>query len=69
MKKIIYYAAIGMMVPTFVIVIFYKDQYPELAMGLAVGGIALLALVTFVDFGKKGISNKNKKNEDPPQQL
>ena len=58
-----------MMVPTFVIVIFYKDRYPELAMGLAVGGIALLALVTFVDFGNKGISNKNKKNEDPPQQL
>jgi hypothetical protein len=51
-KKIIYYGAISLMIPTFIIVIFYKDKYPSLAMGLAVGGIALLALITFVDFGK-----------------
>lgn len=68
-KKIVYYVAIGLMVPTFVIVIFYKNQYPELAMGLAIGGIAMLAIVTFVDFGKKGPPSNNQRREDPPQQL
>lgn len=67
-KKLIYYAAIGLMVPTFVIVIFYKDRYPELSMGLAIGGIALLALITFVDFGKKN-GGKPGRNNEPPQQL
>ncbi len=66
-QKIIYFVAIGLMVPTFVVVIFYKDRYPELSMGLAIGGIALLALITFVDFGKKGKGKGNK--HEPPQQL
>ena len=67
-KRLIYYSAISLMVPTFIIVIFYKDRYPELSMGLVIGGIALLALITFVDFGKKG-GGKPKQNNDPPQQL
>lgn len=61
-KQIIYYAAIGLMIPTFIVVIFYKDRYPELAMGLVIGGIALLALITFGDFGKK------KSDKDEPHQ-
>ena len=64
-KQIVYYAAIAMMVPTFIVVIFYKDSHPQLAMGLAIGGIALLALITFVDFGEKDKIDK----KDPPQQL
>jgi len=67
-KRLIYYGAIGLMVPTFIIVIFYKDRYPELSMGLAIGGIALLALITFADFGKKD-GGKPRQNNDPPQQL
>ncbi len=46
-KKVVYYAAIGLMIPTFIVVIFYKDKYPELAFGFVVAGIALLALITF----------------------
>lgn len=46
-KKMVYYAAIGLMIPTFIVVIFYKDKYPTLALTLVVAGIALLALITF----------------------
>ncbi len=43
----VYYAAIGLMIPTFIVVIVYKDKYPTLALTLVVAGIALLALITF----------------------
>lgn len=62
-KTFFYYTAIALMIPTFIIVIFYRDRYPILSLTLVIGGIAVLAIITFVDFDKK----KEKDPEEPPE--
>ena len=62
-KTFFYYTAIALMIPTFIVVIFYRDRYPILSLTLVIGGIAVLAIITFVDFDKK----KEKDPEEPPE--
>ncbi len=62
-KTFFYYTAIALMIPTFIVVIFYRDRYPILSLTLVIGGIAVLAIITFVDFDKK----KEKDPEKPPE--
>lgn len=62
-KTFFYYTAIALMIPTFIVVIFYRDRYPILSLTLVIGGIAVLAIITFVDFDKK----KEKDPENPPE--
>jgi hypothetical protein len=52
-RKIILYAAIALMVPTFIVAIFYRQQYPFLGSFLAICGIILLAVISFIDYRKK----------------
>ena len=52
-RKIILYLAVGLMVPTFIVAIFYRQQYPFLGSFLAIFGIILLAVISFIDYRKK----------------
>ena len=48
-RKILIYVVIALMVPTFIIALFMKNKFPVLGPGLAVGGLVLLTLITFID--------------------
>ena len=52
-RKVILYVAIALMIPTFIITIFYRQQYPSLGSVLAIFGIVLLAVISYMDYKKK----------------
>ena len=47
-RRYLYYAAIALMVPTFVIILFFRQQFPILGPVLALLGIAFLTGSTFI---------------------
>ena len=52
-RKVILYVAVALMIPTFIIAIFYRQQFPFLGSALAICGIILLAVIRYIDYRSK----------------
>ena len=52
-RKVLLYLAIGLMVPSFVITLFFRSDFPVLGPALAIIGLLFLAGVSYIDFSNK----------------